>query len=329
MVVDRTTRRVSHTRFHDLPSFLRTGDLLVRNTARVLPARLTGQKATGGSIECLLLRPTSDPSRWHCLLRPSRRLPPGSSFTLSDRQTTARVVARATDAESIVAFDLRSDESVPDLAARLGCLPLPPYISRPADQPSSDLDRDRYQTVYASTADPVAVAAPTAGLHFTPELLARISALGIPFADLVLHVGLGTFRPISAERLEAHTMHRETFEIPAETRTALSAASITRRIAVGTTTLRTLEAFARLTPPPPPGKFLDSTDLFLYPPDPFFLTDALITNFHQPRSTLLCLVAAFLTPGSTDGIDWLHSLYREALDHRYRFLSYGDAMLIL
>jgi S-adenosylmethionine:tRNA ribosyltransferase-isomerase len=208
-------------------------------------------------------------------------------------------------------------------------VPLPPYIRRRHTGDERRLDLERYQTVYADRAHQVAVAAPTAGLHFTPELLAHLAAGGVRFADLTLHVGPGTFRPITAATVEEHVIHRETCELPPETQRLLFAPGNGRRLAVGTTTVRSVEDFlARHAGPLDRGSIAE-TDLFIYPPRAFRGVDALITNFHQPRSTLLCLVAAFLTPGSTDGIAWIREIYAEAVAREYRFFSYGDAMLIL
>ncbi len=191
-------------------------------------------------------------------------------------------------------------------------------------------DRARYQTVYANRARPVAVAAPTAGLHFTPPLLARLAAKGVRTADLTLHVGLGTFRPIATSTVEAHPIHAETYEVPVETQAALFPPLAGRRIAVGTTAVRSIEDFLAGHERPLGVTHIAEAQIFIYPPHRFRGVDALITNFHQPRSTLLCLVAAFLTPGSAEGIDWLLlEIYAEAIRRRYRFFSYGDAMLIL
>lgn len=338
LVVDRRTRTLQHRTFRDLPEFIRSGDLLIRNTARVLPARLFARRPSGGQVECLLLRPSGDdPRRWWCLLRPGRKLPIGARFG-RDGEFSAAVIEKSPSAECLVEFTPeRATESVTALAERLGSMPLPPYITRDeAADPTADLarateDRERYQTVFARQEHTVAVAAPTAGLHFTPELIAALAARGAEFADVVLHVGLGTFRPIETEFVGDHPIHRERIEIPAPARAALETPRAGRRIAVGTTSVRTTEFYARH---PDRTRDLDRSfraeaDLFLYPPAEFNLVDALITNFHLPRSTLLCLVAAFLTPGSTAGVAWLHEIYANAVAERYRFLSYGDAMLII
>jgi S-adenosylmethionine:tRNA ribosyltransferase-isomerase len=334
LVVDRHAHRVSHHVFGDLPGFLRTGDLLVRNNAAVLPARLLAQRPTGGRVECLLLRPAAtgvqaagELSEWWCLLRPARKLPPGATFARADA-FSATVRACESDGLALVAFSTPGDDSIVAVANRLGEVPLPPYIHRRHTREERREDLARYQTVYADRARQVAVAAPTAGLHFTPALLARLTTRGVRFADLTLHVGLGTFRPIASACVEQHVIHRETYEIPAATQRDL-AEPTGRRIAVGTTSVRTIEDFFRRKPASMISDWVAEADLFIYPPSSFRGVDALITNFHQPRSTLLCLVAAFLGPGTTDGIAWIKEIYAEAIAHDYRFFSYGDAMLIL
>jgi len=205
------------------------------------------------------------------------------------------------------------------------CRFLPTSIGK--TQRESDLSR--YQTVYAEHARPVAVAAPTAGLHFTKELLNDLRKGGIEFEDITLHVGLGTFRPIATATVEGHAMHRETYELPVPTQQALFRARSGRKIAIGTTSVRSIEDFLRTHDGPLTSTHVTETDIFIFPPYRFRGVDALITNFHQPRSTLLCLVAAFLAPDSNAGIAWLHEIYREAITREYRFFSYGDAMLIL
>ena len=326
LVVHRATHRLEHRHFHDLPEYLRPGDRLFRNNAAVIPARLHATRPTGGHVECLLLRPATDPAEWWCLLRPGKKLPVGATFGLAGgfaatvREKTGDGLVRvafATDAGDILA-----------VANRLGEMPLPPYIAARPDAAGRELDRERYQTVYADRGHQVAAAAPTAGLHFTPELLARLAAQGVGTADLTLHVGLGTFRPITTEAIADHAIHREVYEIPAATQQALFAPG-GRRVAVGTTAVRTIEDFLSGHAAPTGRDHLGEAGLFIYPPRAFAGVDALITNFHQPRSTLLCLVAAFLAPGSTAGVPWLREIYAEAVAREYRFFSYGDAMLIL
>lgn len=365
LVVDRETRTLAHRRFRDLPEYLRTGDTLFRNNAAVIPARLHAVRPTGGAVECLLLRPalsgqqsavSSQSSNrspqvsglksqvsegWWCLLRPGKKLPVGATFG-REGIFTGTVLEKTADGLARVSF-ATTDGDIVAVANRIGEMPLPPYITGHDSEEAHRTDRERYQTVYADRGHQVAAAAPTAGLHFTPELLATLAAQGVGFADLTLHVGLGTFRPITTERIEDHAIHREVYEIPAATQRALFAGK-GRRIAVGTTSVRSIEDWLSRNPEGhrvtsagsrgdpafrPQGDFMGEAAIYLYPPREFRGVDALITNFHQPRSTLLCLVSAFLTPGSTDGIAWLKEIYAEAVAREYRFFSYGDAMLIL
>ncbi|MFI5336773.1 MAG: tRNA preQ1(34) S-adenosylmethionine ribosyltransferase-isomerase QueA [Opitutales bacterium] len=340
LVVHRAERRIEHRRFRDLPGYLHPGDILIRNNAAVIPARLQARRPTGGHVECLLLRPSAGPSgrpgepadEWWCLLRPGRKLAVGASFELPGI-FAAIVREKTADGTARVAFTCPEGDILA-VANRIGEMPLPPYIERHHDEAENRLDRERYQTVYADRAHQVAAAAPTAGLHFTPELLAQLGAQGIAFADLTLHVGLGTFRPIATEEIEDHPIHREVCEIPAATQQVLRTPA-GRRVAVGTTSVRTIESFLSApqgTPAPVRSKgepFIAEAGIFIHPPYAFRGVDALLTNFHQPRSTLLCLVAAFLAPGSTGGIAWLREIYAEAVARDYRFFSYGDAMLIL
>jgi len=332
LVVDRASRSVTHRMFDELPRFLRAGDTLFRNNASVLPARLHGRRSTGGRVECLLLRNTgASPDGgevWQCLVRPGRRFPVGSEFVAAGDALTGIIASVPGDGTVLVRFTVRGGGSVVDAANRAGDVPLPPYIERRGDS-LREADRERYQTVYADRARPVAVAAPTAGLHFTPGLLGEIAWLGVRTADLTLHVGLGTFKPIETEAIEDHAIHRELYEIPVETQRALFPPLGGRRIAVGTTTVRSVEDFLSGHEGPLDQAHFSETGLFIHPPRTFRGADALITNFHQPRSTLLCLVAAFLTPGSTDGIGWLMEIYAEAIARRYRFFSYGDCMLVV
>jgi S-adenosylmethionine:tRNA ribosyltransferase-isomerase len=332
LVVDRAAKSVSHHAFNELPGFLRRGDTLFRNNASVLPARLHGRRSTGGKVECLLLRSTGvspdGGELWQCLIRPGRRFPVGSEFVAAGDALTGIIASVPGDGTVLVRFAVRGAGTVTEAANRAGDVPLPPYIER-RDDSLRERDRERYQTVYADQARQVAVAAPTAGLHFTPGLLAEIAALGVRTADLTLHVGLGTFKPIETEAVEDHAIHRELYEIPDRTQRALFPPLAGRRIAVGTTTVRSVEDFLSGHGGPLGRAHLAEAGLFIHPPSEFRGVDALITNFHQPRSTLLCLVAAFLTPGSTDGIGWLMQIYADAVSRRYRFFSYGDSMLVL
>ena len=343
LVVDRAQHTLAHRHFRDLPEYLKAGDTLFRNNAAVIPARLHAVRPTGGQVECLLLRPaisrqssavsvlvsglSSQPSdEWWCLLRPGKKLPVGATFGLADL-FTATVREKTDDGPCRVAFEVREGDIL-TVANRIGEMPLPPYIADRENDPARAVDRERYQTVYADRGHQVAAAAPTAGLHFTPELLSQIAGRGIAFADVTLHVGLGTFKPITAERIEDHAIHREVYEMPVSTQQLLFAPA-GRRIAVGTTSVRSIEDFLAVHSTPTTRDHFGETGIFIYPPRTFRGVDALITNFHQPRSTLLCLVSAFLTPGSTDGIPWLKEIYAEAITREYRFFSYGDAMLIL
>jgi len=346
LVVDRSARSVQHRVFAELPALLREGDTLFRNNATVIPARLRARRPTGGQVECLLLEQIggggdspgapSGSETWLCLVKPGRRLPAGSIFLGEGNAFSGEIAATGDDGAVRVRFQTPGGEPMVAVAGRLGEMPLPPYIER-KDASHREEDRRRYQTVYADPARPVAAAAPTAGLHFTPELFAALEEKGVRKFDLTLHVGLGTFRPISAPTIEEHRMHRETYELPVAAQCALFPGSSNagpggpapgRRIAVGTTSARAIEDFLSSHDAPLVGAHISATSLYLRPPSPFRGVDALITNFHQPRSSLLCLVAAFLAPGSTDGVAWLREIYAEAVANRYRFFSYGDAMLI-
>lgn len=311
LVVDRAAGRWEHRRFREISRWLRAGDCLVLNDTKVVPARLRGRRTTGGAVELLLLRAGSEPGMSWCLSRPARRLVLGTSIVFDHGSLTATVEACGDGGERLVRF--ATNGSLDERLATLGEVPLPPYIRR-APRPE---DRERYQTVYASAAG--AVAAPTAGLHFTPELLAAIRAAGVTVAPLTLHVGDGTFAPLTPAVVAAGRLHAEWFEVP--TATAKSVADTKTRggrvIAVGTTTCRALETMART------GVALGSTDLFIQPGFPFRAIDALITNFHLPETSLLLLVAAFAGESLTQ------RAYLDAIKERYRFYSYGDAMLIL
>lgn len=329
LVVDRASRALSHQRFLDLPAFLRAGDVLIRNNAAVLPARLHAQRPTGGQVECFLLRPMAEPEVWECLLKPGKKLPIGATFAHPSGAFTGTILAKDTVAGSaVVRFSTADHEPIVSVACRLGDVPLPPYIERTGDS-GRGFDLERYQTVYAEDSRRVAVAAPTAGLHFTPELLSTLEAHRVGTAEVTLHVGLGTFKPITTSTVDAHVIHREIYELPVATQRVLFPPFQGRRVAVGTTSVRSIEDFLCSYSAPRDSVHLAEAGIFIYPPYTFRGVDALITNFHQPRSTLLCLVAAFLTPGSTEGISWLQEIYREAISREYRFFSYGDAMLIL
>lgn len=330
LVVDRATHTLSHRVFSDLPEFVRAGDTLLRNNASVLPARLLARRPSGGAVECFLLRPDSSApgeNTWFCLVKPGKKLPVGAQFS-HEGAFTAEVVDKHDDGTALVRFETHAGEPIAAVANRLGHVPLPPYIHREGTPAERDHDVERYQTVYADRSKQVAVAAPTAGLHFTPALLERLAGAGVQTAEVTLHVGLGTFKPISTDVVESHAIHHEVYELPTATQRVLFQPT-GRRIAVGTTTVRSVEDFLRRESAAGDRPYAAEADLYIYPPRTFRGVDALITNFHQPRSTLLCLVAAFLAPGSTDGIGWIREIYQEAIAREYRFFSYGDAMLIL
>lgn len=334
MVVDRKTRSVTHTQFSEIGKYLPAQPRFFRNNAAVLKARLFGQRPTGGKVECLLLQPAEDAQTWWCLLKPGKKTLNAGQFGLPG-EYQAEVLEAGSNGNYRVRFYPERAESITDLSERLGILPLPPYIERSKDDPRRSNDNERYQTVYADFDQRIAVAAPTAGLHFTPDLIAELEQQGASFHDLTLQVGIGTFHPIQVERIEDHNIHHEWYQIPAAAFAALKDASAGPRIAVGTTSVRSIEdAMRRSQRAPescltPTGAVQAEADIYIYPPAEFAAIDGMITNFHLPKSTLLCLVASFLTPGSEDGIAWLKELYAEAIDHKYRFYSYGDAMLIL
>lgn len=371
-VVHRAQERFEHRRFSELPCYLRHGDVLVANDSRVIPARLWAVKPeSGGQAEILLLEQTT-PTRWFALLRPGKRVRPGtqlhivrrpivsdqefsdaasgagSSTTHPDSATApcATVVLKKPDGRCLVEFSGIHDMQT--TLTQFGEVPLPPYIDR--EKPPSNEDRERYQTVYALRNG--SVAAPTAGLHFTEPLLNRLKELGVEVCFLTLHVGLATFAPVKAARLENHIMHSEPFDLPESTAEAVNVAKRTggRVIAVGTTVTRVLESVAAnacesfdTKTDARPRRSLDTsrsdllpsagcrgrTSLFIYPPYKFRVVDVLLTNFHLPKSTLLMLVSAMAAPGEIRGRDLILAAYSEAVQQRYRFYSYGDAMLII
>lgn len=330
LVVNRADRSIEHRSFSDIRDYLGPDDYLFRNSAKVLPARLFAKRPTGGKVECLLLKPSAEnANHWWCLLRPGKKLPPHSTFSTDDFSAT--VLEKNEQAEYLVAFETGAYASVAEMAAAHGKMPLPPYISRDAEDKNDSSDIERYQTRYANDNKMVAAAAPTAGLHFDDELLQTLAEKGVSFYDLILHVGMGTFKPLEAENIEDHEIHREIYEISPEAQKALrqGPAAGKRRVCVGTTSVRTIEDYLRKTESAQSATYSNEADIFIYPPRTFAGVDALITNFHLPKSTLLCLVSSFLTPGEEDGIHWLKEIYQEAIAKEYRFLSYGDAMLIL
>ncbi len=314
MVVYRDRAHLEHRTFRDLPVYLRPGDVLVLNDTRVLPARLRARKATGGMVEVLLVRPLHS-QVWEALIRPSRRVRDGARLTFA-RGLIGTVGEARPDGVRVITF--ASDQSVLDLIREIGELPLPPYIHEPLRS------ADAYQTVYATVEG--AIAAPTAGLHFTPTLLDRIRALGVRVVTLTMHIGPGTFRPVSNDDVAGHRMDAEWYQVSPEAAAAINAVrarSLTggRVVVVGTSAVRALETVANDDGTVRPGQ--GWTDLFIYPGFRFRATDILVTNFHLPRTTLLLLVSAFA------GRELILHAYDEAIRRRYRFYSFGDAMTIL
>ena len=296
---------ISHRRVSDLPELLGPGDVVVVNDTRVLPARLRMRRATGGAVEVLLLHERAD-GDWEALVRPSRRLRPGEVVSAEQDGSQARVEIRDDLGEGRRVVRIHTGaNSLLQVLDEIGTVPLPPYITADIDDP------ERYQTVYARR--PASAAAPTAGLHFTEELLSRVRNAGAEVVAVDLAVGLDTFRPITAARLDDHDMHTEQYRVPAAAQQALSRAE--RVVAVGTTVVRCLESWAAT------GEAAGRTSLFIRRPFEWRVVDALMTNFHMPRSTLLCLLDAFIGPR------W-RVLYEAALEHGYRFLSFGDAMFV-
>ncbi len=328
LVLDRKSGGIRHRRFRDVIEFLRAGDALALNNTRVLRARLIGRRATGGRVEALLLRELTD-GNWEALLKPGARLKTGETVEFENGAIRARLLER--QSEGVWLARLEAEGGVRRALESVGRVPLPPYIGRDADSNLPD-DLERYQTVYASR--PGAVAAPTAGLHFSAELLSEIERKGVAAVYLTLHVGLGTFKPIAVDDVARHKMHSEWFELPEPAAAQINKTRSEggRIVAVGTTSCRVLETVAARRPIAPQR---GDTDIFIYPPYAFRLTDALITNFHLPRTTLLLLVCAFagsvpdVGPAPDAGRDLILRAYREAVKERYRFYSYGDAMLIL
>ena len=331
LVLRRGGTTIEHASFADLGRYLAPGDLLVLNNTRVWPARLLGRRIpTGGLVECLLLKrepsnpesriPDLDSEVWECLVHPGQKLKPGSRivFERGDVAIEGDVLSMHFQGRRRIRLSTTHPGGLGDAVDRVGHIPLPPYIKR-HDEAS---DKERYQTVYAR--DRGSVAAPTAGLHFTAAQLAALAARDIELAEVTLHVGYGTFKPVKVEHVEEHVVEAERFTVGSETAAALTRARGERRriVAVGTTTVRTLESL----PVTPDGTVVAAsgeTNLFIHPGHQFRLVDAMITNFHLPRSSLLMLVSAFA------GREQILSAYREAIDKGYRFYSYGDAMLIL
>ena len=311
MHLSKETGEIEHLHFSDLPRFLNPGDCLVLNDSRVLPARLIGHRPTGGQVEVLLLKDLGN-DEWECLTKPGKKTRPGAEITFGNGELTATVLSTGDGGTRRVKFHYEG--IFLEVLERLGKMPLPPYIHTELQ------DNERYQTVYSKVVG--SAAAPTAGLHFTPELLDEIRAKGVKVCFVTLHVGLGTFRPVKEDEIEEHEMHSEFCIMPKETADAINEtrANGGRVIAVGTTSCRTIESFAREdgTMPETSGW----TDIFIYPGYRFKCVDALVTNFHLPESTLIMLVSALA------GREHVLHAYEEAVKERYRFFSFGDAMFI-
>ena len=312
MTLDRATGAVGHHHFYDLPDFLRPGDCLILNNSRVLPARLVGQRLPGGGIcEVLLLNDRGD-KVWECLVRPGRKLRKGTKLSFGNGELTAEIVEQLEEGGRLIRFDYEG--IFLEVLEHLGRMPLPPYIKEELQ------DQERYQTVYSKVLG--SAAAPTAGLHFTPELLDIIQRKGVRIGYVTLHVGLGTFRPVKEDAIEDHPMHSEYCTIPQETADLINEtrASGGRCICVGTTSCRTLESWAA------DDGHMEArsgwTDIYIYPGYKFKVMDGLVTNFHLPESTLIMLVSAFA------GREHILDAYAEAVRERYRFFSFGDAMFI-
>lgn len=309
--LDKTTGEIEHRHFYDLPQYLHEGDCLVLNDSRVLPARLFGRRETGGAVEVVLLRDMGE-GVWECLTRPGRKTKPDTKLVFGDGELTATVVAACEGGNKLLKFHY--DGIFLEVLERLGKMPLPPYIKEELQ------DRERYQTVYSREIG--SAAAPTAGLHFTEELLNKIAQQGVKICYVTLHVGLGTFRPVKSENIESHEMHSEFCIIPEETARIVTETkkNYGRIISVGTTSCRTLESFTNED-----GSLSATsgwTDIFIYPGYRFKCIDALITNFHLPESTLIMLVSAMA------GRENVLNAYAKAVEERYRFFSFGDAMII-
>lgn len=333
LVVNRKSQEITHHIFNELHNLIPINTSLFRNNVAVRKARLYGYRESGGFVECLLLEAT-DSDLWRCLLKPAKKLKTGSSFRINN-VFQATVIQRESNNTFLINFDIKNDLSVEQFCQQNGQIPLPPYIQRTSSETADSIDEQRYQTVYADPQETHAAAAPTAGLHFTPELITKLKDAAFPIYDLTLHIGPGTFQPIKEEQLEAHTMHEESYQLPQETLQTLCDSHSLPRLAIGTTALRAMEDFSRKWKQKPSISqetqkgFSSKTDIFIYPPEEFYSVDSLLTNFHLPQSTLMCLVSAFLSPENSEGIKWLKAIYREAINANYRFYSYGDAMLIL
>jgi len=316
LCVDRNSGQLKHRSFHELPALLKKGDCLVLNDTRVLPARLLGKRETGGAAEILLLRELqSEPgtATWECLVKPGKKIRTGTNLLFGNEKLSATVTEETDDGNRYIKFSHEGDFT--EVLERLGKMPVPPYIHKTLD------DAERYQTVYSRVTG--SAAAPTAGLHFTGALLDELRQCGVEICFITLHVGLGTFRPVSTENIKDHKMHSEYFTVPEDTAAAVNRikANGGRIIAVGTTSCRALESCANDAGTV--SGYSGFTDIFIYPGHTYKCIDGLITNFHLPESTLIMLVSAFA------GRENILNAYTEAIKERYRFFSFGDAMLII
>jgi len=311
LVVNREEERLEHKKFYDILDYLKKGDVLVRNSTKVIPARLIGKKSTGGVLETFLLK-RLDLNRWEVLLKPARKLKIGQYLEFGNGELKAKLEEIKEDGNRIVSFEY--DGVFEEILDTLGQMPLPPYIRAELGE------KKRYQTVYAIKGE--SVAAPTAGLHFTKELLQKIEEKGVEVVDVFLEVGLGTFRPVQTENILEHKMHEEFYEVPEESAKVINRAKAEGRrvIAVGTTSVRTLESASSQKGIVEAKK--EDTSIFIYPGYEFKIVDSLITNFHLPKSTLLMLVSAF------SNREFMMDVYEKAVTEKYRFFSFGDAMFI-
>lgn len=315
LVVKKENGAMSDRVFSDVTDYLREGDVLVVNRSKVLPARLFAKsEETDSPLEILILR-QKNLNDWFCMVKPGKKAKPGKRFIIGDGLMTAEILTVEENGDRLIHFDFDPSKTFMEVLNEVGNMPLPPYITEKLQ------DKDRYQTVYAK--EDGSAAAPTAGLHFTPELLQKIREMGVTVASVILHVGIGTFRPVKEDDITKHTMHSEFFSVPDETRDIIQAAKAEGRrvIAVGTTSCRTLESAFNEN-----GVMIKNdtnTDIFIYPGYQFKVVDALITNFHLPESTLMMLVSALL------GYENTMNAYHHAVNEKYRFFSFGDAMMIL
>lgn len=312
MAVDRSLKKIEHKRFYDIVDYLKPGDVLVRNSTKVIPARMIGRKETGAVLEVFLLK-RIDINTWECMIRQAKKLKLGQKLIIGENsEIVATLLEVKDDGNRVLSFEY--DGAFEEVLDKLGQMPLPPYITEKLSE------KERYQTVYAKRGE--SVAAPTAGLHFTEDLLEKIEEKGVEIADVYLEVGLGTFRPVQTENVLEHKMHEETYEVPEEARKVITRAKAEGRrvIAVGTTSVRTLESAVNSSGELEARK--GSTDIFIYPGYEFKVVDALITNFHLPKSTLLMLISAFSTR------EFMMETYKKAVEEGYHFFSFGDSMFI-